>query len=273
MDIERQTAAPENVKFALRKLEDFRSSDAAAQSGATALSGAFNELQSVQKKMEEFHHVLMNAEANWEDIQNSDPNIQNSLLELQDVGNCTETALLTFMNQVVAIKSISVPEIFKFTNPKPVNFFALHKLMTDIQKIVPRVERISIKHLSAPRERAITQSAQQSLRNVDDINWLLGLEIHYKCILQRLVDQSHQTRSVVQVVGTKAFIVRVLAEKIYKRFLFKFYTLNDYKIQYISSNFQSSFFTVTSTRYIFFKVNFLVRMLTNRHIKIIRRII
>jgi hypothetical protein len=234
MDIESHTAAPENVKFAVRKLEDFQSSDAAAQSGATELSGVLNELKSVQKMLEQFHHDLMNSEANWEDIQNIDPNVQNSMLELQDVGKCTETALLTFMNHVVDIKFSTVPEIFKFTNPKPVNFFALHKLMTDIQKIVPRVERITIKHLGAPKDRAISQLARQSIRNIYD-NWLLSLEIHYKCILHRLVDQSHQTRSVVQVVGTKVFAIRVLAEKIYKRFLFKFYTLNAYKIKFIVS--------------------------------------
>jgi hypothetical protein len=183
----------------------------------------------------------MNSEANWEDIQNIDPNFQNSMLELQDVSKCTETVLLTFMNHVVDIKFSTIPEIFKFTNPKPVNFFALHNLMNDIQKIVSRVRRITIKHHSAPKDRAITQSARQSLRNVDDI-WLLGLEIHYKCILQRLVDPSHQPRSVVQVAGTKVFAMGVLAEKIYKRFLFKFYTVNCYKTQYIiSSNLQSLF--------------------------------
>jgi hypothetical protein len=59
MDIESKTTAPENVKFALRKLEDFQSSDAAAQSGATALSGVLNELQSVQNMLEQFHHILV----------------------------------------------------------------------------------------------------------------------------------------------------------------------------------------------------------------------
>ncbi|KAF3338181.1 Disease resistance protein RPP13 [Carex littledalei] len=112
MENGRLTATPESVKFAIRKIEDVQSSEAAAQSGATTLSGVFYELQ-------------------------------------------------------------------------------------------------------LPKDRAITQSAQQSLRNIDDI-WLLGLEIHHKCILQRLVDQSLQTRSVVQVVGTKAFAKRVLAEKIYQ---------------------------------------------------------
>lgn len=217
MGIER-VSAPESVKFALRKLEDMESSEAAALSGATALSKVSVDLRSIQNKLVQVHQVLMNGQDNWESIENH--NVEKCMMELEDISKCTETAILTFMNEVASVEPAPLPDTFKMINPKPVNFFALRKLKVGIQRIKPRVTSIKIADLGEPSERAITQSvAQRSICNVDEIR-LLGLEIHRKCILQRVVDQSLQARSVVQVIGTKLFAKTVLAEKIYQRFYF-----------------------------------------------------
>lgn len=216
MDIGRMTAASESVKFAVRKIEDMLSSKAALLSGATELSGVLSELHTVQKMLKQLHSDIMNAQASWEDSQDTDPNVH----DYRKIGKCTEAAIFTFMNKVVDIKPTTFAEIFKTSksNPKPVNFFALYKLKVDICKIQLQVGTINLGRHS---DRANTQPDRQPPSNIDNI-WPLDLEIYQKRILRRLVDQSIQARSIVQVVGTEGFAKTAVAEKIYQRFFLKY---------------------------------------------------
>jgi hypothetical protein len=217
MDIER-VSIPESVKFALRKLEDMQCSEAAALSGATALSGVLSEMQCLQEMLVQIDQFIMNDQVHWENTD--DTKVQKFTTELEDVSTLIERAILKFMRKVGSIKSTAIPVIFKRIDPKPVDFFALHKLKADIREIKSSGARINIKDLGEPNERSIPRPDRQSIQNVDKI-WFLGLEMHWKCILQKVLDKSLPTRFVVQVVGSETFARTVLAEKIYQRFYFK----------------------------------------------------
>jgi hypothetical protein len=222
----RKLGTQESVKFALRKLEDIQFSEAAALSGATKLSRVLSDLQCIQKKLVQIDRVIMHSQADWE--KNDDTKVQKSMMELEDVSKHTETAILLFMNKVGSIKPAPLPFISFKIDCTPVDFFALHKLKADIREIKSQVGRINIKDLGEPNMKSITR---RSIRNADEI-WFLGLEMHWKCILQRVLDRSLKTRCVIQVVGTEIFANTVLMEKIYQRFCFKSCILKIYKIHH-----------------------------------------